>query len=138
MPGGSMHVRSEAVRARLHAASCKRREIISPSVLQQLAPHDAAYTATRPVVWGALPHTRERHGAAEQEAAPAWVLALLLRDTHSLAAATRGLRVLTAHTEAPVVTETTMIPGVRSLRVSSRNPVRMRWLDERARAMKDE
>lgn len=29
-----MHVRSEAVRARLHAASCKRREIISPSVLQ--------------------------------------------------------------------------------------------------------
>jgi hypothetical protein len=39
-------------------------------------------------------------------------LALLLRHTHSLSAATSGLGVLTTHTEAPVVTETPVVPDL--------------------------
>ena len=39
-------------------------------------------------------------------------LALLLGHTHSLSAATSGLGVLTTHTDAPIVTQTPVVPDL--------------------------
>lgn len=39
-------------------------------------------------------------------------LALLLGDTNGLSAAARGLGVLTAHTQTPIVTETPVVPDL--------------------------